>query len=94
MSDTATPPKLRVEFVNGRSVFPSVLCEECNRLPMQHRCLTEVTSAYFFEDSLVCSFAICALCSSRFANEGVFKCKDHSVPLYAVKEQQKSSQSR
>lgn len=93
MSTTGPLPTLRVESINGRSVFPSILCEECVTLPTQHRCLTEVINGYLFENRVVCGFAICALCSSRHGNEGVFKCKDHSVALYAIdKAQQKSLQ--
>jgi hypothetical protein len=36
-------PKLRVTFFNGRNVFPSILCKECERFPTQHRCLFDVT---------------------------------------------------
>jgi hypothetical protein len=30
------PPRLRVEVVQGRNVFPSILCEVCNHLPTMH----------------------------------------------------------
>jgi hypothetical protein len=77
------PPRLRVEVVQGRNVFPSILCEDCNRLPTQHRCLNEVTTnGYLFEDMLVCGLAICALCSSNYGNEGVFRCEKQSSQLY------------
>jgi hypothetical protein len=93
MSTTGPLPTLPVESINGRSVFPSILCEECVTLPMQHQSLTEVINGYLFENRVVCGFAICALCTSRHGNEGVFKCKDHSVALYTTdKAQQKSLQ--
>jgi hypothetical protein len=77
------PPRLRAEVVQGRNVFPSILCEDCNRLPTQHRCLNEVTTnGYLFEDMLVCGLAICALCSSNYGNEGVFRCEKQSSQLY------------
>jgi hypothetical protein len=38
------PPRLYVEVVQGRNVVPSILCEVCNQLPTQHRCLNEVTT--------------------------------------------------
>ncbi len=30
----------------------------------------------------MCGLAICALCSSKYGNEGVFRCEKHSSQLY------------
>jgi hypothetical protein len=72
-------PKLRVTFLNGRDVFPSILCEECGRFPTQHRCLFDVTKhGYLFDGHQVCGTAVCSICASSFGNEGIFTCAEHS----------------
>jgi hypothetical protein len=72
-------PKLRVQFINGRDVFPSIICEECDRYPTQHRCLFEVDGhGYLFDGRQVCGTAVCSICSSSFGNEGIFTCAEHS----------------
>ena len=74
----AAPPRLRVDVVNGRKVFPAILCEDCGNLPTQHRCLVEVSrEGFLFESILVCGVAICALCSQKYGGEGIFRCRDH-----------------
>ena len=71
-------PKLHVEVLQGRKVFPSILYEDCGRLPMQHRCLAEVTSnGYLFDGVVVCGFAIYSPCSSKHGNEGIYCCELH-----------------
>jgi hypothetical protein len=42
---------------------------------------------YLFEGMLVCGLAICALCSSKYGNEGVFRCEKHSSQLYVERKQ-------
>jgi hypothetical protein len=72
-------PKLRVQFLNGRDVFPSILCEECERFTTQHRCLFDVTKhGYLFDGCQVCGTAVCSICASSFGNEGIFTCAEHS----------------
>ena len=72
-------PKLRVQLINGREVFPSIICEECDRYPTQHRCLFEVDGyGYLFDGRQVCGTAVCSICSSSFGNEGIFTCAEHS----------------
>jgi hypothetical protein len=39
------------------------------------------TDGYLFEGILVCGLAICALCSSNYGIEGVFRCEKHSSQL-------------
>jgi len=75
-------PTLLVETINGRNVFPSIPCEQCDKYPTNHRCLVEVDEdGYAFEGMLVCGMAICAICSSKCGNEGTFRCYEHSLPL-------------
>lgn len=71
-------PQLQVQCLNGREVFPSIICEECDRYPTQHRCLFEVSvDGYLFEGRQVCGIAVCSICSSSFGNEGFFTCAEH-----------------
>jgi hypothetical protein len=73
-------PWLRFEAVQGRKVFPSILCEDCGRLPTQHRCLVKVSKeGYLFEGAVVCGFAICSPCSSKYGEEGIFHCNLHKA---------------
>jgi hypothetical protein len=72
-------PKLQVQFLNGRDVFPSILCEECERFPMQHQCLFDVMKhGYLFDGRQVCGTVVCSICASSFGNEGIFPCAEHS----------------
>lgn len=82
-------PKLRVDVVGGRNVFPKVTCEECDRFPTQHRCLTEVQSdGYLLDGRLVCGIAVCSICISLFGTEGIYKCAEHSEKAEAQMEKE------
>jgi hypothetical protein len=75
--------RLRVEVVQGKNVFPSVICEECDNYPTHHRCLVEVSDGGFLFDGLaVCGIAVHAICSAEFGNEGLFKCAEHAPTIY------------
>jgi hypothetical protein len=82
-------PKLRVDVVGGRNVFPKVTCEECDRFPTQHRCLMEVQSnGYLLDGRLVCGIAVCSICISLFGTEGIYKCAEHSEKAEAQMEKE------
>ncbi len=42
---------------------------------------------YLFEGLIVCGLAICALCSNKYGNEGVFRCEQHSSHLFVGRKQ-------
>ncbi len=76
-------PRLQVEVVQGKNVFPSIICEESKCYPTQHRCLVEVTDGGFFFDGLVmCGIAVCAICSAKFGQEGTFRYAEHTPTIY------------
>jgi hypothetical protein len=75
--------RLWAEVVQGKNVFPSIICEECDCYPTHHRCLVEVSDGGFLFDGLVmCCIAVCAICSTGFGNEGSFKCAEHAPTVY------------
>jgi hypothetical protein len=80
MPPSQLPPSLRVEIVQGRNVFPSIICKECDHFPTQHRCLIEVTTGgYLFDGLVVCGAAVCVICSAKFGQEGTFRCVMHAA---------------
>jgi hypothetical protein len=80
MPPSQLPPSLRVEIVQGRNVFPSIICKKCDRFPTQHRCLVEVTTGgYLFDGLVVCGAAVCAICSAKCGQEGTFRCGMHAA---------------
>jgi hypothetical protein len=88
MPPSQLPPSLRVEIVQGRNVFPSIICEECDRFPTQHRCLVEVTTGgYLFDGLVVCGAAVCAICSTKCGQEGTFRCGLHAATTFVTEKE-------
>ncbi len=77
-SNASGNTKITNTVFEWRDVFPSILCEECERFPTQHWCLFDVTKhGYLFDGCQVCGTAVCSICASSFGHEGIFTCVEH-----------------